>query len=639
MKYLVLDIEGTKKPNHLPWTPGSCIVNVGVHRPDGSQTVYWFNHDHITVDAHDSLLKLQAEIDAADMLVAHNIKFDLSWLKHIGLNVQGKQFWCTMVAEYLLQGQRKVGYDLSTVAGRYGVPPKFDEVAKLWNEGYETTEIPVDMLAEYVLQDVRITNQIFLAQQPLIEKYGLSKLAYLSFEVSDILSDAELTGAAFDDEEARRYLEQYNVRVSRIDKKLFELLGFEFNIGSPTQLSAVLFGGKIKRKIREHYTVTLKSGVVKDKSRWAFVDDWVDGCGFKPPENSETSRPGVYSTDQNIIKQLHARSRIQRYVRNLLLLRAKMAKVISTFLTKDGDSGLLNKIGTDGRIHPTFNQCITSTGRLSSSNPNGQNLPRKGTSPIKRVFKPSNGVIVNVDLAQIEYRIAAALSKDTIMVSEIVHGLDAHAANAETIFGADPNDSHFDKVRTTAKVLTFRLLYGGTPAGFFRDSSMPAFTLDRWKEIVDNYWKKYVGLKDWQNRNIKEVSTKGFLRNPSGRILGFTQKRGYSGEWGFSPTQACNFPVQSSSADIMYLAMVVLRKRLRDLGLRSKMILQVHDSMVFDAFPEEVDIICETAVKTFEELPELAMKYWGWHIPVPLTGDCEVGPNYGALKKYNAWQK
>ena len=327
------------------------------------------------------------------------------------------------------------------------------------------------------------------------------------------------------------------------------------------------------------------------------------------------------------------------YKRQLLLARAKFAKVISTFLGSSADGGLINKVESDGCIHPSFNQTVTATGRLSSSNPNGQNLPRKGTSPIKKVFKSRYGKIVNVDLSQIEYRVAAALSRDSRMVAEIRSGLDAHADNAEKLFKADRSDPDaFDRVRTTAKVLTFRLLYGGTASGFFKDSSMPTYDLKTWEEIVDGYWKKYPELKAWQNRNIEEMNKTGRIVSASGRIYCFEQSRGYNGAWMYSPRQACNFPVQGGSKDLMDLALAVIRKRLRDAGVRSKIILLVHDSIVFDAYLEEVDTICRIAIGVFESLPELAKIYFNWDICVPLTGDCEVGDDYGSLSKYHDWQ-
>lgn len=635
MKYLVLDIECSKIPRHNPWSVGSFLSSVGIEHEDCTSTVWFFNPND---RPHEDMLKeIQAEIDSVDVIVGHNIKFDINWLKWSGLNVEGKSLWCTQIAEYLLNGERKVEYSLNASCARYGLGSKLDAMAMYWDAGYETDEIPLPIHETYLKQDISLTHQLFKQQVPLIEKFGLSKVAELSFTISQILSNAEVYGAKFDKESAKAYVAEARADFEKLDSELVRLAGVEFSPGSTQQLGAVLFGGSWKVDGRETYTVTLKNGTVKEKSRKIKVDFTFPGLGFEVPEGCVSAKTGRPSTGKETIDQLVGRTATQKSVIDLLKKQKKISKVVSTITGTKDDKGLLSVIGNDGYIHPTFNQTVTATGRLSSSNPNGQNLPRKGTSPIKKFFLPKNGYIVNLDLGQIEWRIAAELSRDPVMLDELNHGLDFHADNALKFFGADkfPRDSdEFDKRRNTAKTFGFRMLYGGSAYAFYKDARMPDFSLKRWEEIVKAFYTKYRGLKAWQDANVALASAQGYLRSPSGRVLTFSynvNKR--TGVEEIDHKQVYNYPIQSVSADIMYVCMAEFHKLLREQGCTARMILQVHDSMVFDTPKSEVETICKLAVPFFKNLAKPLKAYFGWDVVVPLVGDCEVGYTYGSTKK------
>jgi len=634
LSVISIDIEATKIPQHTFWTPGAYLCSVGIAHEDGTAKTWLFTHRTDAVgDACTMLREIQDEIDKADLVIGHNLKFDLNWLKHAGIDFSKSKFWCTMIADYLINGQQKVGYALDKCCARYGLPLKHDRMKDFWNEGYQTDEIPTAIQLPYLEQDCKITMLLYQAQMPYIQSLGLSKIAQLSFEVTDLLSDVESNGVQFNLDSALEYVDEYKTKVVSLDRRLNELAGMEFNVGSGQQLSAVMFGGDVKVDDREYYTVTLKNGVEKERSRKIKRDVTLPGLGFKPIEGTELAKEGYFSTDKNVLAQLRARTKLQKEFIALLHDRAVTSKVLSTFTsTTKKVSGLISKVGKDGKIHPSFNQTVTSTGRLSSSNPNGQNLPRKGTSPIKKVFVPTNDIMINVDLGQLEYRMAAQLSGDKTMIHEIENGLDAHADNAIRFFGATRDKpEEFSKLRTTAKVFTFGLLYGCTAAGFTRNPSMPPYSKKQWQTIIDSYYDKYHGLKSWQTRNVATVNKYGYLQNPSGRRLKFVKSKGWDGVPSYSPTQIYNFPVQSGSADVVYLAMAVIRKRMRDRGLKSKIVLQVHDSLVIDAISSEQKEICNLAIDVFEELPKLCKQYWGWDFVVPMTGDCEVGFNYGEV--------
>lgn len=635
MSYCTIDIECSKAPKHMPWTTGSYLCSVGIERQDGTSTVWFFNPND---RPHEELLaEIQQEIDSVDFLIGHNIKFDLNWLKWIGLNAKDKPVWCTMVADYLINGQRKLEYSLNAVAKRYGLGHKLDAMAMYWQAGYETDEIPLEIHEDYLKQDVHLTHDVFKKQLPLIERASLGKITELSFRLTQILSDMEVSGAAFDKEEAIAYCNQTREQVKAMDKTLVDLAGIDFTPSSSSQLSAVLFGGSLKKELRELVARQLKSGKYKITTRKAKVDIPVKGLGFKVPEGCLSKKTGLPSVDKNTIDLLKAKDKRSKSFLNVLREQRKLQKVVSTIAgsSDENEKGLVAAVGKDGRLHPSFNQCVTRTGRLSSSDPNGQNLSRKGTSPIKTFFKSQKGVIVNLDLAQIEWRIAAELSKDPVMIHELNEGLDIHTDNAIRFLDAgkyERGSEEFKQVRTIAKTISFRLLYGGSAEGFFRDQRMPDYSLKRWREIVNAFYQKYQGLKRWQDANIQTASARGYIRNPSGRVLTFDEEVKYGIE-SVDVKQVKNYPVQSGSTDVMYLCMVKILEKIQASGINPLLILQVHDSLVFDCTIEEAETLCRIGIETFKSLPALAKEYFGWDIVVPLTGDCEVGYDYGNTKE------
>lgn len=635
MSYSAIDIECSRAPKHMPWTVGSYLCSVGIERQDGTSTVWFFNPND---RPHEELLaEIQQEIDSVDFLIGHNIKFDLNWLKWIGLNVKDKPVWCTMLADYLINGQRKLEYSLNAVSARYQLGHKLDAMAMYWQAGYETDDIPLDIHEEYLKMDVHLTHEVFKKQLPLIERAELGKITELSFRMTQILSDMEVSGAAFDKAEAIAYCSQAREQVRVMDNNLVELAGLNFTPSSASQLSAVLFGGSLKKEVPELVARQLKSGKFKITTRKAKIDIPIKGLGFKVPEGCLSKKTGLPSTGKNTIDLLKSKDKRSESFLTTLREQRKLQKVVSTIAGSDeeNEKGLVAVIGKDGRLHPSFNQCVTRTGRLSSSDPNGQNMPRKGTSPIKTFFKSQKGVIVNLDLAQIEWRIAAELSRDPVMLHELNTGMDIHADNAIRFFDAgkfERDSAEFKKIRTTAKTMSFRLLYGGSAEGFYRDQRMPEYSLKRWKEIVSAFYQKYQGLKRWQDANIQLASARGYLRNPSGRVLTFDEEVKYGIE-SVDVKQVKNYPVQSASTDVMYLCMVNILDRIRESKINPLLILQVHDSLVFDCTIEEAEALCQLGLEVFKSLPSLAKEYFGWDIVVPLTGDCEVGYDYGNTKE------
>lgn len=628
---VVFDVETTKKPHFNPWLPKARLCSVGMLTTTGRYRSWVFEHSTEKLRSHKTMIaEIKQEIAKADTIIAHNLKFDIKWLWKLGIDTDGKDLFCTMVADYLLNGQRRVGYTLNDCAQRYGLDTKLDEMKRWWDDGYDTPEIPLRTVhLPYLEQDVSLTAQVYGFQKVRIAQHKLNNIADVSMSLLNILGDMEYTGFPFDIEAARGFYEEHANQFQSLTSRLQELVGFPLLVTSIFQLSAALYGGKLRERQQKRRQVMLKSGKLVVRSRLEDIEVAYEGIGIKPIKNSGLSREGFYKTDKDTLKQLKLKNSVQKETISILQELSRVKKVMSTLMSSTDDTkGLVNLVQASGRVHPNFNQTVTATGRLSSSNPNAQNLPKGGVSPIKGCIISELGKIVNVDLAQIEFRVAAELSKDPVMLREIKEGLDTHADNAIRFFGAKRTDANFGKVRTTAKIFTFRLLYGGSAYAFFMDPSMPSYTLPEWERIVKAYYKKYKVLEKWQESNHATVLKQGYLVNPSGRILGFTKARTKDGSLAYSRNQVCNYPVQSAASDLMYIAMIEIIAQAKASKLKAIALLQVHDSLVFDCADSDVDSLCEIALNIFEDLPRYAQQYYGWELEVPLTGDCEVGPNY-----------
>jgi len=641
MKTIGIDFETSKKPIMHPWQAGSFPVMFGIAYEDGTRKTWVLNHNEVPdVDQRKVVTAIQAEIDTAGRLVGHNIKFDLNWLRHLGISFSHCKTYCTMVAEYLLMNQRGLGkLSLGKVSEKYLKTSKQDKVKVFWDAGYETSDIPLRYLEPYCEQDCINTLAIFKKQTAKIMRMGgMPQLVKVQCESSRVLSEMECNGMKFNSEVAIRAAEDLRKQVGTMDTELLDAFGFDCNINSGDDLSAALFGGMVKRKGKEYYPRKLKAYLTaKDmcpleyKSRNCIIETTIKGLGFKPDPNTALKKEGYFATDKGAIKHLAAKTKKQKQVKKLLIDRSSIAKALETLAGKDdNETGLINKVQADGRLHSQFNQTVAKTGRLSSSDPNGQNLPRKGTSPIKEAIEPENDYIMAADLSQIEWRVAAFLSQDPVMCDEIRHGFDPHDDNTIKMFKIKRDSSDWEETRTTAKIFSFRMIYGGSAFGFYMDTKMPNFSKQKWADIVEAFYDKYQGLQRWQQENISKVyQNKGLLHSPTGRIYEF-----HMDTKGYRKPQICNFPVQGlATADIMMLAMCIIWKKFKAAGFKSKLINQVHDSLIFDAIKSEVKPIARLCIDVFEALPMYIEKMWGFKFNLPLTGDVEVGLNYLKMVK------
>jgi DNA polymerase-1 len=300
------------------------------------------------------------------------MKFDLSWLRHLGVSLDHKPVFCTMVAEYVLTGQERLeGLSLDDLSNRYGITPKIDRVKMYWDSGYETDEIPLNILIPYCEQDAANALAIYYRQVPKIKELGLVPLVSLEMETLKVLADMEYNGMLLDRKKLQQYSEEYGARIEELNREITNTLGIE-NAGSDQQLSCGLFGGSYKVDCRV-------PGKREGTTRQGKEDKRIEGLGFSPIGN--IGKSGYYSVAIPTIQQLVCKTETQRRVKELLLEHSKYSQLKSTYF-----DGLQERMQEDNRVHPSINQTIARNGRLSCSNPNLQNQPRGNTGPVKECF-------------------------------------------------------------------------------------------------------------------------------------------------------------------------------------------------------------------------------------------------------------
>ena len=656
------DVETSKIPNHFPWFEGHYLSLVSTSRPDNTCRTWVFIHDENKIDVaqyQKQLLEIEVELNKYDIIAAHNLKFDRNILRELNLT---SSYHCTMVGEYLLNHQSRVGLKLDDLCTKYKLPLKIDKVKLMWDSGMDSCEIPLSIFIPYCEEDARKTRLIAEKQQKLIMYAGLAKIFSLQMDWLDLLSAMECNGILWDMKRARQLVTKYTKYSTIITQKVLKIIqqyvppGINPQLTSGDDLSAIIYGGKIKRKekcsvikqknvkVRMPYIFKYKNGTQKIKVktcdhvntniiRRMFKDVWYDvvGLGITPLPKSEISKSTdelkYYKTGKNVFPMLKTVTLHQKLIIALLSKLSSVNKVITTFINSEKKTGLMNKIGIDGKLHTNYNQTVTATGRLSSSNPNSQNLPRGNTSPIKQCFLPTLGNIINADLSQIEWRVPAFLSQDTTMIKEINSGIDQHGSACTTLMGLPLNKPN----RFYAKIFNFRMIFRGTAWGFFKDPNMPKFSIKKWEQIVKDFYKKYFKLKIWQDKNIQHViDGNGTLSVFTGRTFKFFLKP-YNGK--YNESEVANYPVQGTAGDILFFAAIIIWNSMKKANMKALPILTVHDSLVFDCPDNEVDRLADLCMRVFNNLPTYINKYWGIKWNVNLTGEIELGPNYGQMKR------
>jgi len=367
-----LDVETTRFPRAHPWVKGSKLVAVGLSDETGwTKTWLFFHNSDYAWDQsqREMIEEIQAHINTADLLVGHNIKFDLNWMRYVGIKFDHCRLWCTQVVEYLLRGQRIGELKLSDLSKQYLSIDKIDKVKIYWDAGWETEDIPLNVLLPYLEQDCINALAIYQRQSVLIAEEKMDMIALVQCEMIKVLSSMECNGLKFDKKIAAVHEKKLREELAVIDTELKMLFGFDCNMNSGDELSVALYGGILKEEYEEWQVKEFKHHSTY-KPYKMLRDVPMDGMGFKPPKGSEKKKKGYFSTDKDTLKQLKGARKAQKEAKEWMTKRSAISQAVKMLAgTGDNGKGLINKVQSDGCIHPSLNQTIAKTGRLTSSDP------------------------------------------------------------------------------------------------------------------------------------------------------------------------------------------------------------------------------------------------------------------------------
>ncbi len=480
--------------------------------------------------------------------IGQNLKYDISMLAQYGISVKGPMF-DTMLAHYLLEPEQRHNMDyLAEVYLNYLTIPIEDLIGK-GRQQKTMREVPVEQVKEYAAEDADITLQLYEKLMPLLKENGVEKLFYeIEMPLVPVLSRMEANGVKIDTENLQQISEEFGKEIRKIEEQIYQAAGTPFNIASPKQLGEILFE-KLK------------------------ID-----------EKAKKTKTGQYATGEDVLQKLsHKHPIIQ-----MILDYRSFTKLKSTYL--DALPALVNT--KDGLIHTSYNQAVTATGRLSSNNPNLQNIPvrtEKGRE-IRRAFVPRSPqyTLLAADYSQIELRIIAHLSQDPAMVNDFNLGHDIHAATAAKVFHV-PMEQVTKEQRSRAKAVNFGIIYGMSAFGLAERMEL---SRSEAADIIKKYFEEYAGIKEYMNRSIALARERGYAETILGRRRYLRDINGANSVVrGFAERNAINAPIQGSSADMIKIAMIGIHQELERLKMQSKMILQVHDELVFDAHLDELDTL------------------------------------------------
>jgi DNA polymerase I len=530
--------------------------------------------DRISVNEFIKLFKPLFENDNIKK-VCQNAKFDISVLRNYGIEVKNFYF-DTMVASYVIDPDQKHGMD--ELAKKY-LSYKTITLKELLGEKKNTTSIfniNLTDLSCYSCEDADVTYKLYNVLKQELDKNNLNKLAYaVEFPLVPVLEDMERTGIKIDQEALNAFSKELQVHLDRYTRQIYSCCGEEFNINSPQQLQKILF----------------------------------EKLGLKTGKKTKTG----FSTDAKSLELLRG----EHDVVDMLLEYRQLAKLKSTYA-----DALPNLIRPQtGRIHTCFNHTVVSTGRLSSTDPNLQNIPIRSEmgKEIRRAFVPrdKNYVILSADYSQIELRIMASICGDEHLTRAFQNREDIHRSTAALVFMVKPEDVTHE-MRSRAKEVNFGILYG---LGVFGLKTRLGVTQSHAKEIMETYFNTFKRVKHFMDDSVLVAREKGFAETLLGRRR-FLRNINSSNRVvrQFEERVAINMPIQGSAADMIKLAMINIHRELEKRKARTKMVLQVHDELVFDAHKDEVDEL----LPLIKELMETSMPLEG----VPVVAETGTGDNW-----------
>ena len=508
--------------------------------------------------------------------VGQNIKYDLLMLQNYGVELKGKLF-DTMVAHYVLQPELRHGMDyLAEIYLKYDTI-KIEELigSKGKNQG-NMRDLAPEQVYKYACEDADVTLKLKNILEDELRKNGAEDLFYnIEMPLVPVLAYMERNGVRLDTGALQQSSEHFTKKMNEIEQEIYALAGVEFNISSPKQVGEILFE---KLKIIE---------------------------------KAKKTKSGQYSTSEEVLESLRGKHPV---IEKILDYRG-LKKLLSTYI--DALPLLINP--KTGKIHTSFNQTITATGRLSSSNPNLQNIPIRDENgkEIRKAFIPEDGCLFfSADYSQIELRIMAHLSEDKNMIDAFLSGYDIHAATAAKVYKIDINDVTREQ-RSKAKTANFGIIYGISVFGLAERMGVDRKEA---KELIDGYFETYPDVKRYMDKSIEVARENGYVETifHRKRFLPDINSRNAIVR-GYAERNAINAPIQGSAADIIKVAMIRIYERFKRENIKSKMILQVHDELNFSVYPEEKEMVGRIVIEEMEN---------AYKMHVPLKADCGWGTNW-----------
>ncbi|GAB3256785.1 DNA polymerase I [Larkinella harenae] len=498
--------------------------------------------------------------------VGQNLKYDMLMLKKYGVEVQGKLF-DTMVAHYLIEPEQRHNMDIMAMTHlNYEPVPIESLIGKKGPKQLSMRDVEVQKVVEYAGEDADITLQLKEKFGPVLEQNGHNKLFdEVEMPLVRVLSEMELGGVKVDINALKELSATLETDIRQVQSEVYELAGGPFNIGSPKQLGEVLF----------------------DK--------------LKLDNKAKKTKTGQYATGEEVLTELEADHEIARKI----LDYRELVKLKNTYV----DALPLLISPRDGRIHTSFNQAVAATGRLSSTNPNLQNIPIRTPRgrEIRKAFVPHSDefLIMSADYSQIELRIMAAFSGDQTMLDAFNNGIDIHTQTASKVFKV-PLDEVDSDMRRKAKMVNFGIIYGISAFGLSRRLRIPRKEA---AEIIQEYFAGFPAIKQYMDQAIEKAKECEYAETILGRrrYLRDINSRNMT-DRSFAERNAINAPIQGSAADMIKIAMIKIDEFIRENRLKSRMILTVHDELVFDAHKDELDVLKENVARLMANAIPLAVK-------------------------------
>lgn len=661
-------VKGTKDWPANPYHADNHVVASAYCASDGTDS----HVDYL----NDRIAKMEVRPQHCG-IVGHNLSFDLAYLRRFGtvtktdysIDVWLKdQFvWDTMIAEYILTGQIHLYPSLNDLSVKYGGVLKDDKIKKYWDTGVQTEDIPAAELIEYARNDVLNTAKVYQGQLALAEKNLQTPLILAMCKAMVAFSEIQFNGLEIDVKKLAELSAAYEsmigvqeavlaVKLNRVELANGLPLG-HLSYTSPKDLSAILFGGNVEVTTKE-LVGKFKNGNDKYKN---VTQVKTLKSGLNPRDfTTETKNPGVYSVSEDVLEKVvrvykaagsaASMSHVHDIANGVLRLRT-LNKTKSTYI--DGIAANCKRNTYDHRVHADYNMAATSTGRLSSSNPNMQNIPQDGESPIKEVFISrwgDDGVIIEADYKQLEVITLAYVSGCKSLIKDIFDGVDIHTGLGMTLYG--PHYTMTKEERRVIKTINFGLIFGGQPKSLAEQAgvSVPFAT-----QAVEAFYKRYPGVKEWHDSLINKAQSNCVLtdkRTPTGQQVHKYTQRSVTGRYyyyytednDYRPgqtrwpiTKMKNYPVQGlATGDIVPTMVGILYDVLKSnakLARSCLMVNQVHDSIMFDCRKDVLNEALHVIRETLEDAPRIISHIYNIKFELPLKVTVSVGPNWKDVKE------